>query len=641
MHKARRVCHNKYNNNLKTAPMKRFPAPAMQWLQRLLPTFLAINLLLLFFFLNFNYQLIFHSDAAVKNLLAQEIVETGQYFPPEWNYVNGDLWVFYTQTFILPLIKVMPNGFAAHLMSDLVSAALILWSAWLFTGLLDVSRAARLTGLIVLTAGMSVILAEHVFGQAAYGSMFYLGCFLVYCYWQQLHSQGRRRALFLLGVALVAIQVFWSNPQRAVVFFAAPLLAAAFALWLAERSAAADSGAPAGRALPHWSALGVFLLACALGLLLHVNTMRQVHNAPGLTELSWLTFDGMLHNLVATVQGVMTLFDGVPRKTSAVASAYGAYQLLRLLVALALLYLLPVALLRVFTPAHRSRLFAATFTGAALGLALLITLTTSVSDMSSPDASVRYLVPSLLCMLLILAAVAVDNLGLSLTQRVVALGAVAILAASGPFTYFFPYYLHFDVPPGRLLPTENKRLTDFLQQQGLKYGYASFWNAGKMTVIASHRVRVRQVNYEQGVPVPMRFLSSNRWYEPGYWNGETFLLLRQGEVAGVNLAYLARELGEPRVLAFEDFRIYVYGRNLATLPLWDRTSSQTIRFPLGSHSPHVIGNASPDALVAEPGMDGALHYGPFRTLEAGRYRVRVQLAASGPADEDHNVFHSV
>ena len=72
-----------------------------------------------------------------------------------------------------------------------------------------------------------------------------------------------------------------------------------------------------------------------------------------------------------------------------------------------------------------------------------------------------------------------------------------------------------------MCPTQYTALLDFLRANRLEYGYASFWNAGKFTVLSNHEVRVRQVMFEGGIPVPMRKLSSNRWYLPSAWRGPT------------------------------------------------------------------------------------------------------------------------
>ncbi|TWI64325.1 4-amino-4-deoxy-L-arabinose transferase-like glycosyltransferase [Pseudoduganella lurida] len=594
-----------------------------QLAHRVLPWLLAVNLAMLLFFLAFDYQVIFHSDAAVRNQLAQEIAETGQYFPRDWNYANGDLWVFFTHTFVLLFLPFLPNGIGLHVLSDILCALLILAGAWTFTGLLGVSRLARLAGLAVLTGGISVLMAEHVFGQAAYGSMFYCGAFLLYCYWQQLHGAGRGYWLWALGTALLAIVLFWANPLRGAIFYAVPLLCAAAALKLA---------APArGDTRRHWRTALLFLAACAVGALLNAAVLRSVHNHPA-PPLLWLDYDGVLNNIKLTVQGLLILFDGMPRWDSAVASPMGAYRVLRLLGALALAWLLPRAVLRLLGPDHPGRLFCATFAVTAAGLNLLVLLTTTLIDGASPDGAVRYLVPSLVCLLLLFTAAAVDGLHLRRPERVAGLLVVTLLATSSLVSYTFPYRLFFKVPPALKLPTQSARLTTFLRDNGLRYGYATFWNAGKLTVLADHQVRIRAVNFEQGLPMPMRKLSSDRWYTREYYQGPAFLLLQDSEQQQADLAALAQRLGAPsRVLRFEDWQVIVYPRNLAMLPEWDPLVRLPLAYPVSATTPHQIGRLAEGGLLAGPGEAGTLYFGPFRALAPGTYTATFDIDTRGTA----------
>src|SRR5471032_1033963 len=348
--------------------------------KRWLPVFICINLLLLLVYLTLTYQLTFHSDSAVKNLLAQEIVETGHYFPRDWNYANGDLWLLYTQTWIVPLLHFFPNGYALHAASDVVTAALTLAAVWLVGGLLGQSRLARLLAVLLISSGMSPIMAEHMFGQAAYGSMFYMAGFLLYSYWALHQAEGALRWLWGGAVAALIALVFWSNPQRGLMFYGLPLALAALTVQRLDRQAAADAGRPMPRR--HVRQLGLCLLAMLAGVALHVWTMHRVNDYPGDT-LVWLDAGSMARNALGAVSGVIGLFDGWPAAGGRVLSAAGVYQALRLA--------------------------AAVFSAASLALNLFVLVGTSLTDMSEPATTVRYLVPTVMLLLVILTGVLVDR----------------------------------------------------------------------------------------------------------------------------------------------------------------------------------------------------------------------------------------
>lgn len=606
--------------------------------KRWLPLFLCINIVMLGFYLAIDYQLVYHSDSAVKNLLAQEIVDTGRYFPTDWNYANNDLWVFNTHTFIIPLLAFMSNGYAAHLVSDLVSAALILHGTWLLTGLLEQSRLARLLGMLVISGGMSLTMAEHIYGQAAYGSIYYMGCYLLYAYWSLTQARGVRLPLWAAAAGLLTVLVFWSNPQRALLVYGLPLLAAGAAQYALEWRAADAAPGRKGIAAPRQLlALGLVVGGVVAGVMLSKSTLAGVNNSAGLTVIRWLDFNGILGNLRAVIGGTLELLDGIPRNNSEVASAFGAYLALRALAALTLLLLLPWALVKALRPRPGPRQLVVVFAAASFGANLFIMLTTTLADMGSPSASVRYLVPSLMIMLLVLAGVLIDRRALSPLLRATGVGALVMLASAAPTSYLYPYNEFSTLPrQGLYLMTGDKVLVDYLKQQGLRYGYASFWNAGKLTVLGDGAVRIRQVEFDHGLPLPLRKLSSDRWYAPETWRGPTFLMLRDKELAQLDQPLLAGLAGQPRVLRFQDVTVLVYSGNIAaSLPAWDLGMRRPLHYAMDARTLHQAGRVEHGAMVAEAGETGALHFGPARTLGRGDYTVDfdVDIAAADGAGE--------
>lgn len=612
--------------------------------KRWLPLLLCINILLLAFYLAFDYQLVYHSDSAVKNLLAQEIVETGQYFPVDWNYANNDLWVFYTQTFIIPLLPFMHNGYAAHLASDLVSATLILHATWLLTGLLEQSRGARLLGMLVISGGMSLTMAEHIYGQAAYGSMYYMACYLLYAYWSLTQARGRRMLPWAATLVVLTVLLFWANPQRALLFYGLPLMVAGAAQYGLEwRNARAEMRRPGAGAWRHLLALGLVIAGIAGGAMLCHATLARVNNDAGLTVMRWIDFSGMLNNLRAIVEGTMVVLDGIPRTASPVVSAFGVYLALRLLAALVLMVLLPWGLVKALLPRSGPRQLVVVFAGVSFGASLLIMLSTTLADMHSPSASVRYLVPSMMYMALILVGLLIDRRALPPLLRATGIGAVLLLASAAPSSYLYPYNEVQTLPrQGLYLMTAEKVVADFLREQGLRYGYASFWNAGKLTVLSDGAVRVRQVEFDHGLPQPLRKLSSDRWYTPEAWQGQTFLVLRDGELPQLDQPLLASHAGQPRVLHHAGFTVLVYPANLAaSMPSWDLALRQPVHYAMNAQTPHLAGRVEQGMIVAEAGEAGNLHFGPARRLARGTYTVSFDVEAgpqpeAGPAAEGGN-----
>jgi hypothetical protein len=611
--------------------MSSTPRPRYAYPDLGLSLLLLVNLALLLYYIGVDYQVTLNADSAVKNLLAQEIVETGSYFPPDWNYVNGDLWVFYTHTLIVPLLGFFPNSFALHAVAGLISAILIFHATWLLGAVLGMTRRARLASLVLLSGGISAFMAENLFGQVSYGTMYYLACYSLYFSWRLLDAGHGARWLWGGAVALVLVLVFWANPQRALVLYGAPLMAGAIALWLPELKAARAGAARLRWPLP--ALLGVVAASAVAGVLLHYHVMHDQRAAP-----QWLSFGGMLTNAAGTVQGLLSLLGALPAEKQPVAGLSGLYAALRLLSGLAVLVLCVAVLRKAIDPRHRARLLVGTFALVSLGANLFLILTTNVANMADPESSVRYLVPPVLFLLVLLVGAVVDGHALRAPARLAGTAALLVLACSALSALHQPYSPGYFTPSGAARQNTHWRLAEYLGAQGLHYGYASYWNAAPITVFSAQNVRVRQIELSQGKPLPMRQLSSDRWYWPSAWQGQTFLLLSTEEAKGVDWPALTRVLGQPvRQLDFEYWKIAVFADNIAgKLPGWGFDLGAPMQLPIGANSMHMIGRlaGTPAALVAEPGEAGVLHFGPYIVLKPGRYRASFALASSGPPAGD-------
>lgn len=625
------------------------PTASRSWIERALLLLLAVNLALLFYYIVVDYGYTLHSDSAAKNLLAQEIYDTGEYFPRDWNYVNGDLWVLYVHTLILPLLPFLPNGYGLHAFAGLTTALLVLLGTWCLADMAGLSRRARLAALVLLACGMSPNMAENLYGQAGYGFMYAMGAFLLYSQWRGLHAAGRRRALWLAASAVLAVLVFWANPQRAAVYYGLPsglALLAMLALPTLRRvyhvpHGGAIAAPPAGALL---RCVAVLVIAALAGAALHGYTLRQVNSTAGLSVANWLSFDNMVRNAQGTVQGLLSLLAGLPDSGMSILKGRSAALALRLLAGLTLLLLLPWGLLGALRLRHPGRLFLAVATCVALGVCLLINVATTIPVQNSPEASIRYLVPALLGALVLLCGRLFDD-SAAPTDRAPAprrralLGAaLATLGVTGAAAYAVPLSPRYFKRGEGMVLNPHRRLADFLHANGLLYGYATFWSAGRYTVQSGQAVRVRQVEMKNGMLTPFYHLASDRWYQPEAWQGQSFLLLGSEEIHTIDWARIKAEAGKPlRELTFEGWHIFVYPQNLAQLlPAWDRLARRPTHYRMIEQTPHTTGafDAARGEIASTPGKDGMLTFGQQRRLLPGRYQASFDIETEGAAGAD-------
>lgn len=72
-------------------------------------------------------------------------------------------------------------------------------------------------------------------------------------------------------------------------------------------------------------------------------------------------------------------------------------------------------------------------------------------------------------------------------------------------------------------------LAAYLQEQGLTYGYATFWNAGVITVLSDSEVQVRNVELQNGTIQPYTYQSQKQWFTDQGASERYFLLLTSQE----------------------------------------------------------------------------------------------------------------
>lgn len=605
---------------------------------RALTLLILFNVAMLLCYIFVAYKTEFHSDDAVANLLAQEIVETGELFPRGWNYVNGDLWVFFTHTWLIPLLKFFPNGFELRAATGVIGAALILFGTWLLGAVLDMSRRGRLLALALVAGGISTNMASNLFGQQAYGTMYYMACFMLYSGWSFFRTEGYARIGWAMASAVVVLLEAWANPQRATVYYLIPLVSGCAALyasrWQADRTLTPTNGAAT------WGLIATAVTATGVGAVLHGHTMSQLHGIqPPAALASWLSYDDMVRNAGIAIRGLLSLLGGLPVPGSPVVSNASVIAAMRFVSAAVLLLLTPWAVLRNLRERHPARVFIAVASLASFALSLFIFVTTSITDVSVPEAPARYMVPGLMGMLVILLCVIADDRAAGAVRRMIGALAIAVLSLTAPVALSL-----VDLPQrmaeGNLDASDKSmRLVNFLKAQKLHYGFATFWNAGRLTVLSSQATRIRPILLaSDGLPAPMHHLSSARWYEASAWTGPSFLLLSADEARHVNWPELVKQIGqEPRTIDFEGWQIAVFDHNIAhDFKAWGTEVAVPIDYPSVADTPHIIGHLTtePPGLTASRNEAGALRFGPFLRLSAGRYRANFKVVAEGVGVRD-------
>lgn len=583
---------------------------------------LVANIGMLIWYLFVSYQFEFHSDSAAKVLLAREIVETKNYFPKDWNYINNDFFVFFGHTFIIFLLKFMPAGFTAHAISGLILSILLFSGVWFVSGLIALSMFRRLVILAVVASGVSNFLAENLYGQVSYGVEVIYCCYLLFFSWRFIQSKGRISILWGVFLLTIILFAYWENPQRATIVYGLPFLGAiCWLFWSGNTNFRKKI----------WQIMTIFFIGIAIGSVLHIYTLSNINNILTVGNASWLSYESMLHNLSLAPKGILFIFGGLPSIGEYFVSTKGIYEAVRLVVAVLTSFLVFWAVVRAFRFADGGLRFISSFVGIAFFNVFFLYVTTTIPDMTDPIQSSRYLVPSLFLGLILLLMSPIDRIKSPvLFFATIFITVFFILNSYQVFRLSGKNYTVAWGQPGQY-DKRREGIEGFLLSADLKYGYATFWNAGVLSVLSNEKTLVRQITINNGIPVPMHHLSSNRWYRPEAWVGETFLLLTEVEDKLVNWEHLEVYNVKPeRVYEFNGYKAYVFKDNLANhLASWSTRYEVPFKFIANKYSQKEIGYFDDDlgGLVAKRGEQGALHFGPYVRVEAGEYIVTFDVLA--------------
>lgn len=543
----------------------------------LLSFIISANLLMLVFYNTVTYRLFFHSDSAAKSLIAGEIFRTGEFFPKDWNYVNGDLFVIFGHLFVLPFLPFLKNGFALHAVSGLISAGLIVVSVWFLLIVLEVSTTARLFFLALLTTGISPYLAENLFGQVSYGAVLYLAVLQLYfvvLYLKRCEVGAAKNTTFpVLAFGIIVFLVFLSNPARALASYTLPLFSGLLFV-SARESILNEYVLPNGHRRGIIILISVMFFAGIVGGVCHRLVLAIVNNSMQAADARFLAYEDVVRNFVETIRGWLFLVGGGTTKGRAILSRMGLYESLHLIFTLILLMTPFFWFVTIWREKSPYLSLVTVFTIVSLAIVAFLHIFTTIPDMSDPLMSSRYFAVAVIMMLIVLFVKGDFWITSHNIQMVHSFIVVLLLPflLSGYLILVLPA-LGKDMASGKkrlsIKPAPFDGIIEVLGKNKLSYGFASYWNANVISVLSSGETKIRPVHL-MGLPKPMRHLSSNEWYRATAYEGRTFFLLYEREYKAINWDAMEAYLGRPeRELIEADWRVVVYPFNVAgRLPGW-------------------------------------------------------------------------
>ncbi|WP_178372387.1 hypothetical protein [Pollutimonas bauzanensis] len=568
----------------------------------------------------------------------------GQYYIGANRYNNADVWLHNYIIFLVPVLKVLPNGYAAYALATTLMAALISLGFWIGLRLLHVSHRPALAAVAVLTSGISSpFIANLLFDWGGhYGSSFLLAflqlALLIRIMEVPNSNTGKKLALWT-KIVIFSILVFiaaLSNPSRAALFNFVPYIMGLGLFVIQQPSLLIQAQSDHLPERFRFNAPVIMTLVFAIFAFIlgaYYNSLLT-GGAIGLAKPVIYGAESLMRHIVMIITSWLFLL-GYPTTHAYnntgvninLLSLFGLYSSVRIIIVL-VLSLLTVSFLKKFTVAltrgvQIPLLISVPTIGFLIGS--FIHIVSFRYPLENDYTSIRYIFVPFMLILACWVVLLNDSINRIFAQCKYVLCFFMGVICVGYVNHVFPALNKpFDATVvDRINPYE--RLVSCLKKEGLQYGYGGFWSSNILTVLSNSNIRVRPVSFFNKWIDPFPIHSSVTWYKPAAWQGNSFLLLTEAEKATIDRKWLSNTLGESnRILMCDEFTVLEYDYNISKrlfgnfdklqIDLNESTLHQIGKFDIANHE-----------MVALAGEQGYLLYGPYVTVKMGKYEAVVSI----------------
>jgi|GEM_PF-7033295 len=467
----------------------------------------AVNLALILIFVVFAYKWYFHSDAATKMLLASEMIKNGTIIPPDWYYVNGDIWIFFIQLPLVILEKIFGYGWAGYVANSIVYISIYLLAFIYFAKQLKVEFSSKVLLFVMAFSAYSTVNAMMVFGELT-GISEPIFIFTLLGIFLSLEKSNSNKYFWLMGILIFVYTV--GGPSRSLINNTAPALLVTFLLYIDTNSK------------KYLLLLGTILLSFAIAstiyfLILMPNVLMEFSR----NNLSFASYDDVFMNIDIFTKGLFSYFSLEGPSSIKVESLDGLlyfYNFLFLVFAItAVAKMTQLKTKEINLVTIVSFLFLYFFI--TIGYLYIFT-----NPLAKDSTTFRYFRP-LFYLMMIFMVLYIDKFNKPFKNIVI----VVLLL----FMTLINYKIYTsNASPRDLWHAQNQHqnVANYLVDHNLTYGYASYWHAGVTMTLTENKTVVAPIHMHNFTP--RRWLSSKSWFEKTSVK-KTFLLLDRGEYGNV------------------------------------------------------------------------------------------------------------
>lgn len=511
----------------------------------------AINII---FLMRYNFE----ADSAFYVTLAQEQIRTCSLFPEGMHYSTG-LFVLSPNLLVIPFLFVTDNLVLARQL-----AILLLWFFVYFVlYIVFVSQKERnLTGFIIASSFFSLFFID-----ASFVSMhFYQGAYVSYLLLLLLFialmnrivtekKHGTKQLVYLLVLYIIANL----GEIRNLLIWGIPGLIA-YVLYIFVSKEDKSFKALKNTIIEEKTIRTLFdgILIAFIICLAISKTYGTGGSTAGTIVIAAKDFG---HSFCSIIVGLFNLYGN--SYEASLLSGGGILKVFNFLVALTMIIFIPVFAVKSFNQLEsESGKFIVLFSLSSSFVYLAVAFFTGVAI-----AEDRYLIPVYNNNILVFAVVG-SYLLKKYYKESVALGICCILTYVfvNNLFYFYSQKDSFINHKFGTFAQGIEGVTEFLEDKGLQYGYATFFNAEEYSILSNNKVRIRGIFFDDGKIMPYNWLTADSFYKPDYYVGKSFLMITEDELKDFLPQGIEQtKLGQPiDFLRYKKYLIYIYDYNIAS-----------------------------------------------------------------------------
>lgn len=544
----------------------------------------------------------FSSDTASTNTLVNEIIRSHKYFPPEW-CAGQDLPFFSLTTFMIPLQLFIDDMLTVRAISCLIFMLLAVLSIIYWSRKVTDNNCCLIT-IPLIFCGVCEEYSITVLGQSGYLPVIIYVVFFITLYCDCVDGNYIVTSKIKFGLLLFFIALIGCNGERQVQIYGLPLLGAILIDFVIKNLNEPFKNV-IKKCLPIVLKLLYIGIAIICGYIGYKYFSSKGNFFSVASSISFSDFD--FFERIKTFFNLFLSSMGISYGISLI-SVEGIKNLIRIIVGILIFIVFPILQIKKFKSENQRMQLFILFAIVHIAEILILSLFCDVLGDSA-----RYLFSSEFLLFFLSSNYIFKYL---LKKRKTLLNVMVIVS-------LVIYAGIASLPKAKVLIDYkdelaiSRDLTNHLKDEGLTFGYATYWNASNNTVYSNGEVEINGINLGNKIE-PYYWLTSKQRYTDEAHTGKSFLMLTPEENNLFMASSSYTDFGQP--LNYEEyggFCIYSYDYNI---------SHNNFEGVPWRNKELVNQMDLLNAEMTENGIvmpNGGLIYGPYMSVKSGSYKIDI------------------